>query len=378
MTTWSYLGCDVMTGQVIADLPLSGPRFTRALNGHGDLTAGLPLRGYDLARRRDLLDATDPGRRAIYVLADGQPVWGGIIWPRSGAADVTVGATEWGSYFASVVLRRDRSYTGVDQLAIARDLVATHQAEPGGNVRVAVGTETSGVARTITYLASQANVVGEQIAALGNVDNGFDWAWPAEYDGSGLLRGRLVLGYPRLGAADPVIVIDAPRDIDMSEDAAALAVTAWAFGRSTGVDVPVASSTDPGLLDAGYPLLDKVSTYPDEDDAALLQARADADQQAAGGVLATVTVTIGIGEVVGSGLGPGDLVLLRLGDSPRWPGGWEATLRVTAVEYAPQEGTASLTLAPRITYGGRIPTTADTATVLSRIQRDLRIVTTIP
>lgn len=427
---WSYFAGDVLTGQIIADLPLSGVRFTRALNGHGAMTGSLTLSGLPALRRYDLVDAIDPGRRALYAEADGVLQWGGIIWSEGDDNPVNIQAQEFGSYFGSVVLRRPRAYTAVDQLEIARDLLRTHQAEAGGNVRVALGSETSGVLRDRSYLPGDMPVVGELFTNLANVENGFDFSWPAEYGPDGLPRARLMLGYPRLGSTEPAIVVDMPRAIGFTRDASALAVTSWATGAKPvdGSDVPVASSTDPALSDAGYPLLDKVHSYTDVIDPTTLQAHADADQTAAGGTLATVKVTVSIAQVLSNGVQPGDpalcmftgprfpapddreptpageavivttitddvygdlygdlyagaLVTTTTPGTPGLPGGsrgagFAAVLRVTAIDYDPPGGTCELTLAPRITFGGKVPTARDDAATNARLTRELRLLST--
>lgn len=366
-----------MTGAVLADLPLSGARFTRALNGSGDLRATLRLAGLDKSRARDLLDAVDGGRRAIYAEADGQLVWGGPAWSDSDDAPLQVAAKEWGSPLSSMLLLRSRTYTGADQLAIARDLVATAQAEPGGTtIRIALGSEISGVTRDRTYLPGDVPVVGQLLEQLANVDNGFDYAWPVEYDGSGIPRGRLLLGYPRLGAADPAITVEMPRSLGFGRDATQLAVTSYAVGQKPtgGGDVPIASATDPALLDAGYLPLHKVKTYSDVSDVATLQAHADADQQAAGGTATSVMATVGMRDVLGI-VNPGDPALC-LFQGPRFPDGFEAVLRITQIDYDPGADTCALTLAPRIAFGGRIPTVEDERSRLARLAREVRTLAT--
>jgi hypothetical protein len=330
-----------------------------------------------------------------------------------------------------MLLLRGRTYAATDQLDIARDLIRTAQAEPGGGtIRVALGSEASGVLRDRSYLAGDMPVVGELLAQLGAVAGGFDLAWPVELGPDGLPRGRLLLGYPRLGTIEPAFVVDLPRSISFSRDATALAVTSYAVGAKPAAvgDVqpptPVASATDPALLDAGLLPLSKVTAYSTVTDPTTLQGHADADQQAAGGTLQTVKVTVSMGRVLGNGVQPGDPVLcyftgprfpnpsdvepvpgqdpvtsvVTTGDAyadlyadlyagaltsvttpgtPATPGGsrgpgYSAVLRITAMDYDPGAGTVDLTLAPRVTQGGRIPTAATDAATLARLSRQLR------
>jgi hypothetical protein len=361
IATVTYFSQDLKTGQILADLPLSGVRFSRVLNGHGALNGSMPLAGLSAQRRRDLIDAVDPVRRALYAEVDGNLIWGGPIWVDADDRPEQVQAQEWGSYFASACLLQDRSYLATDQLTIARDLVATAQAGPGGGtIRVALGAETSGVPRDQDYLASDLPVIGELLADLGNLDDGFDWSWPVEYDAGGLPRGRLLLGYPRLGSAEPSIAVEpgstAARNLGYSRDGTQLAVISFATGQAptSGAEVPVKSSTDATLLDAGYLPLHKVKNYQNETDDLVLQAHADADQKASGGTLATVKATVSMEAVLRNGVSPGDLAQIS-SDSPRFPDGYEATLRISQLDYDPGARTVDLTLAPRIEIGGKVP-----------------------
>ncbi len=107
MTVWEYVGATVREGGIVADLPLVAPKFGEVLNGHGQLSATVPIEGMSDARRAHLIDATEPGRRAVYASADGQPRWGGPIWSRTytPGQGLQIVAQEWGSYFQSVLLR---------------------------------------------------------------------------------------------------------------------------------------------------------------------------------------------------------------------------------------------------------------------------------
>lgn len=86
MTEWAYVAVDTQLGYALADLPLVGVSMTLTLNGAGSMTATMPL-GSDAA---DLRDATVPLRTTIYALANGNPVFGGLVMGR----EVDLGARE--------------------------------------------------------------------------------------------------------------------------------------------------------------------------------------------------------------------------------------------------------------------------------------------
>lgn len=86
MTDWSYVAVDTQQGYALADLDLTGVSITLAINAAGSMTATLPLPSTaDVAALRD---ATVPLRTTIYAVADGVPIFGGIVMGR----DVDLGA----------------------------------------------------------------------------------------------------------------------------------------------------------------------------------------------------------------------------------------------------------------------------------------------
>lgn len=385
MTAWEYVGVEVSTGQVLATLPVrTDVKFTRALNGYGSFSGTVPLRGRNADRRRDMLDAVDCGRRAIYALADGQPVWGGICWtdPDQGDDAVQVTATEWGGYYAKTPLAFHApsrlAFTGADQLHIAREIIKTVAEIDGGDVLVAIDeTVVSGVTRDRTYLAGDLPVAGELLANLGNVDNGFDWAWPAEWADPTHLRGRLLLGHPRLGAEDAAYVVEAPgrsRAVSMSRGATDMATTAFAVGKpaNDGDPTPIASATDPALVAAGYPYLARVERYQDVTDTGTLQEHADADQKAYGGPLAEVAAAVPLADVLDGSVNLGDPVRVELA-TLRHPDGFIAEMRCTEIEFDPTRGVAGLTLSPRVEIGGRVPRREDEDARQARLSREVRL-----
>ena len=80
MAVWTYLSADLRTNKIVGDLPLSGVRMSKILNGAGQMQANVALRRTNTgAMVRGLLDMTRPAIRAIYALRDSTPWWGGII-----------------------------------------------------------------------------------------------------------------------------------------------------------------------------------------------------------------------------------------------------------------------------------------------------------
>lgn len=150
-TRYTYYTADLTTGAVTDELPLYDVTFSSELNEAGEFRARLPLGDprVTVHRPREL---TEPGRTALYVERDGVLVWGGVIWTvkyTSADQHLEIGAAGFLSYFdhrrvlpadfdpdATDLSAADVPFIDRDQSDIARALVATAQAHPGGDIRV--------------------------------------------------------------------------------------------------------------------------------------------------------------------------------------------------------------------------------------------------
>lgn len=80
MSTYTYCTTDVVTGrQLAASIPLRVQSATRVLSAAGTLTGYLPL-SRDPVANRSYIEALTPRRSMLWMLRDGAPVWGGIVW----------------------------------------------------------------------------------------------------------------------------------------------------------------------------------------------------------------------------------------------------------------------------------------------------------
>ena len=97
---YRYFVADFLTNAVIAELPFTGVSYERALKTAGGFSGSIPV--IDKTAAYSLYDNTMPGRTSLYVVRNGECVWGGIIWSRSySVVDrvLNVTATEFTSYF---------------------------------------------------------------------------------------------------------------------------------------------------------------------------------------------------------------------------------------------------------------------------------------
>lgn len=97
---YRYFTVDLVSNQVLAEIPFKGVSYERALKGAGPFSGNISISPD--TEHLNIYDNTLPGKTAIYVMRDDQCVWGGIIWSRSYdvvSKKLSVNASEFTSYF---------------------------------------------------------------------------------------------------------------------------------------------------------------------------------------------------------------------------------------------------------------------------------------
>jgi hypothetical protein len=356
-TTYRYLFADLLTNQIIAELPLTGVSFGSQLNQPGTfqghvLLSGINTVGFNVA------NATIPAKCAIYVDRDGVLVWGGVIWNRSyqSASQVlSINAREFESYFERRRIISDQAFNNVDQLSIAQNLISAAQGVPYGNIGVQVGVETSGVLISRVYYEYEKKTYYSALQDLSRAENGFDFNIDVAYDGSGAPTKTLTLGYPRIGtvysATDPsALLFEFPAgnvvEYDYPEDGSLAANTIYALGAGSNEGKLEATYQDTTFLTSGWPLLEEQSNYSDVTDANYLAelAQGQAAAVAYPPTVIRVVVPAYVDPVYGS-YAIGDDARLRITDE-RFPAtgvgvatqaGLDQVYRIVGIEVQPGE-----------------------------------------
>ena len=279
-TTYRYLFADLLTNDLLGELPLTGVSFNQQLNQAGTLQGHLLLSGVNSAGLN--VDAsTIPARCAIYVDRNGTLVWGGVIWGRdynSANQTLTITAREFESYFERRRITADAVFTNVDQLTVAQSIFNTAQSATNGNIGVIVPTNTSGILISRTYYGYEFKQVYGAVQDLSRALDGFDFNIRVSYS-SGVPTKNLVLGYPRIGTAYSVTSITAPVftlpagnivEYSYPEDGSIAANTIYGLGAGSNEGKLISTQSDATLLTAGWPLLEDQANYSDITDATLL------------------------------------------------------------------------------------------------------------
>lgn len=90
--SYRYLTTDLLTQDVLAEIPFKGVSFERAIRTAGTFTGTIPA--IQTTNGLDLYESTMPGRCGLYVMRNDDCVWGGIVWSRSyKAADFSLAVT---------------------------------------------------------------------------------------------------------------------------------------------------------------------------------------------------------------------------------------------------------------------------------------------
>lgn len=288
MGNYTYLACDLVTNQVIAELPLTQVEAVRSLDDVGTFRGKLKLTDPN-AWKVGPLTGSQPGRTALYVDLNGTLVWGGIIWTRGYTAStglLDLQGLTFESYFDHRVLTVTAGAgtlwtSPADQLAIVQALVNWLQSVGGGNIGIVVPTPASGILVSASWNSYEYKVIGDAIRELSQADQGFDWAVDVAYV-AGVPTKTLTLSFPRRGAAftSSGLVFEfeaagaAPDgtglratgnvyDYDWPEDATVEGITIYETGAGSGTTMLTSSYTTPALIDGGYPLLEQVYSHKD-------------------------------------------------------------------------------------------------------------------
>ena len=359
MTTYRYLFCDLLTNNIIAELPLTGVSFTQQLNSAGSLSGSLLLTG--LSAQYNVANATIPAKCGLYVDRDGVLVWGGVIWGRSYASDsqhLNIQAREFESYWERRRITSTQGFTNQDQLFVARQLVNTAQAVPSGNIGVTVGTETSGVNISRVFYSYELKSLYSALTDLSKSQNGFDFNIQVAYDGGGNPTKTLVLSYPMSGTRysasnqyAPFFELPAGNIVsyEYPEDGSITANTIYVAGAGSNEGKQILTATDATKLAAGWPLLEDSANFSDITDTTLLGNLASAQVAAVSYPPTTMKIVAPpfVDPVLGS-YKIGDDARVRIVDE-RFPTGLDSVYRIVALsvtvgESGPEQVTLTMTL----------------------------------
>ena len=354
MTQYRYLFADLITNNILAELPITGVNFTNTLNASGALSGSILLSGAQAAKQ-NVAAATIPARTALYVDRDGVLVWGGIIWSReynSSSQQLTISAQTFDSYFNRRRINQTKVFFNTDQFTIAQYLVTQAQSASGGDIGVIVPTTTSGKLVTRTYYNYEQKTVLSAIQDLSKAGAansslpGFDFSFDVAYNGAGVPTKTFNLKYPRAGtaysssnASAPVLQFPAGNILEYSylEDGSLAANLLWISGGGSNEGKQLNGTSDSSKITAGWPLLEDNYNYGDVISPTLLSNLGSGHLAAVSTPPTTLTVIVPpyVNPVLGSYVVGDDFRIMITDD--RFPSGLDTTYRLIAINVTPGE-----------------------------------------
>jgi hypothetical protein len=271
MSEYEVLQVEARTGNVEATLPVTGISYSETLNGAGSASVTIPL---DLADPATL----KVGRSALVPTADGEPVWGGMLWGATAdlaAGTLTLNASGWHSYYDRryVVRWVPRLTPGIvpgkwggyharkERSEMLRDFYEIAETFDG------IGTDTSmlterGYFRTRDWDFAEFKNMAEAIDELAEEGSGFDFWYETVWRNAARTRiANRIRMRSRLSRTFPTLTHRSNADItQVSYDGTKLATRAWAFGADDGKGSKPLATRD-NTVDA--PTLHQVATFSD-------------------------------------------------------------------------------------------------------------------
>jgi len=305
---------DLLTGNLIDEIPFDTFSFTRGMSGAWSLTGSVGLRHEKVIR-----GTINPGNTGVYVERDSTLLYGGPVWTtRAEQAGASVGVTSQGifSIFSHYFIRATRTYAAADQFFIARDLIDSVQSQADSSFRVVTGAAVCGVLRDRTYYGYERKNVAAAIEELSKVQNGFDFDFDVTRSAANVFSHSLNLSYPMSGTHGQLRIDSGvnAENVTWNLNAAQRARKVDALGTGDADSMLIATATDYTLI-GQEPAFQKVTSYRDASVLSTVQAHADAD-------LAATLRTMDVPEIklidhdacpIG-GFRPGDFVTLNVND----------------------------------------------------------------
>lgn len=259
---YRYMGVDLLTGQVIEDLPLYGVNLTRRISGAGNMTGSFKL-GTGFFSDEDLLAASEPGLRALYVLRNNYCIWAGPIWSRTYQSQANVeqltGQTFESIFSALKILTRVE--LTLDQAFIFRYLIDLMQTQPSCDFNIDTSQIVAcGVDQSLKVETYEHKLFSEPIEDMLKAANSFDYIIDYTVDGNDNVNLLAKVGYPFLGYGQPGIELDYPGQVSnyyWPESAAKGVVRETVTGQGEGTAMSVGTYTNEDLVNSGYPMWER-------------------------------------------------------------------------------------------------------------------------
>lgn len=174
-TQVTWLGCDLVTGGIIAELPDLSGSVERVIGEatSSQIRAPVPTGGTGRLPVELVKQATQPGRTMVVAVVNDLPAWAGIVMRRDRGSDATISlACASPEAYLDRRFVGDHTFTGVDEATIAAGLVRDAQVE---GIRLEVDAPETGTTRDRSYFAKDDATVLDRMQELSDVEGGPEW-----------------------------------------------------------------------------------------------------------------------------------------------------------------------------------------------------------
>ncbi len=217
-----------------------------------------------------------PARTRVWFERDGVLMHSGIVWTaKANMGDNTLDIAGEGvhSYFRRRHIRTNLTFTGVEQHEIARQLVTLAQTDANSSIGVQLDPSNSRVGRDRSWLSVERKSIGEAIEQLGNVENGFDWAYRTAWV-AGVPTTTFTFSGPMGRRTEHVFDVGTNCSLlSYDEDGTTISNRVDAIGAGEGSDALIASVAN-ASLQGPYRILEDVISHSDVRDIGTLYEHA--------------------------------------------------------------------------------------------------------
>lgn len=266
---------------ILDEIPFTEVTYSNVLSGVGEFSGSILINPETAVF--NIRQNTAPGKMTLYVLRDDQVVWGGIIWKRNYEAESRtlqiVGKT-FESYFDHRLQRTTKYWSNEDQLNIARWLVTSNTSINTFNIDLS--TVLSGVRRERVMFGYEFKTTGEELQALAQLLDGFDWNINVYQDTETLaLRRKMDFYYPTRGLSreSTTLQFEYPgsiKNFTLNEDGENSTNSVWAIGAGEGTEQLSARADNYEQLNAGWPRIEMTRSFKSVFRPSILAAQANA------------------------------------------------------------------------------------------------------
>jgi hypothetical protein len=265
---------NLASGRIVAELPISAAKATRALNAPGSVGVTLPL---ELIKPVISASDVEERRNAIFLLRDDVVVGDGIIEAQD--ADVKANGLQldclgWHNYVRNLFLKQTIEWDTEDQTLIAKWLIDYASSKSGALRFGTSNVVASGRQRKRTYYDYERRPIGKIIDDLSAVIDGFHFRYQSARGDTGYTT-EFVTSYPATGR-ETNIVLEMGGNVELlsrTGDGGSMANSVEAIGSGQGIEAPIEAAIDVDML-ASTPLWEAVETYSDVIESATLREKA--------------------------------------------------------------------------------------------------------